>query len=61
MLYILIKCIHGKITNSIIPKDIQERLKEKQRGHYRTKRSLEENFFYDISRSEYTKILFQSI
>lgn len=58
--YPLLKVIWGENWLEIIPPDIKEKLEQKEvRGHPRAKRPPDINIFYDISRSEYGKILFQ--
>jgi hypothetical protein len=58
--FVVIRAIWGEKFEDIIPPDIRKDLnKIEARGHPRTKRLPDINFFYDISRSEYSKILFQ--
>jgi GTPase SAR1 family protein/uncharacterized protein YbcI len=58
--FTIIRAIWGDEMVKIIPSDMRGNLsKIDSRGHPRTKRPLEQNFFYDLSRSEYGKILFQ--
>lgn len=60
ILYVVIRSLWGEDWRKIIPMDILDKLLIiEKRGHPRTKRSLDVNFLYDISRSEYSKILFQ--
>jgi len=58
--YAIFRTIWGEESVKILPTDIQEKLSTiRYRGHRRAKRDAYENFFYDINRSEYSKILFQ--
>lgn len=56
----VIRTIWGEKWSSIVPSDISEKLSKLEiKGHPRAKRALDTNFFYDLSRSEYGKIIFQ--
>jgi len=58
--YIALLCAFGPKLLSMLPNDIKEKLKGELRGHPRAKRPLDQNFFYDLSRSEYSKIVFNT-
>lgn len=58
--YPSMRAIWGNDALYKIPLDLQQKIKAVSgRGHPRTKRTTDPNFFYDISRSEYTKIMFK--
>jgi hypothetical protein len=58
--YPSMRAIWGVDTMNKIPMDLQQKIKAvSDRGHPRTKRTTDPNFLYDISRSEYTKIMFK--
>lgn len=60
-IYPCLRAIWGSKVMSLIPSDVVTKIKNvPNRGHPRTKRSNDVNFFYDISRSEYSKILFSN-
>ncbi|MHB8397139.1 MAG: AAA family ATPase [Thermoplasmataceae archaeon] len=60
VIYPSMRVIWGKDAINKVPFDILQKLKTlPERGHPRTKRPSDPNFLYDISRSEYTKILFK--
>ena len=59
VVYPCIRVIWGKETLKVLPSDIASKINElPNRGHPRAKRPNDVNFFYDISRSEYSKVLF---
>ncbi len=58
IVYPALRCAAAFRAPGLIPSDVRERLAKPLRGHPRTKRSPDENFFYDVSRSEYSKIIF---
>jgi hypothetical protein len=54
-----IRVTSGSDAESILPPDIRGSMaKQSSRGHPRAKRTSDSNFFYQLSRSEYAKILF---
>lgn len=56
----VIRTMWGDSYAEMIPQDITEKLPQvEERGHPRVRRARYANFFFDISRSEYAKILFQ--
>lgn len=59
VVYSCMRAIWGNEASRILPSDISAKIKDlPTRGHPRTKRPNDVNFFYDISRSEYSKVLF---
>lgn len=59
VVYPFIRAMWGEETLKVLPSDISLKIKElPNRGHPRTKRLNYDNFLYDISRSEYSKVLF---
>jgi hypothetical protein len=56
--FIIIKSIWAEDWKIVMPEDLKN-INLESRGHPRTRRSPDANFFYDISRSEYSKIIFQ--
>lgn len=58
VVHVALRCAVGGRVLSLIPPDIRDHLKEPPRGHARAKRESERNFLYDISRSEYSKVIF---
>ena len=58
VLHAALRCARGPKFISMLPPDIQEKLKGDKRGHPRTKRGMDQNFLYDLSRSEYAKVMF---
>lgn len=59
-IYPTMRVIWGKDAIFKLPEDIQHKIKElPERGHPRTKRPSDPNFLYDISRSEYSKVVFK--
>ena len=59
VVYPCMRAIWGDDALKVLPSDIFTRIKDlPTRGHPRTKRPNDVNFFYDISRSEYSKVLF---
>lgn len=59
-LYIMLRCAYGPRIISFLPEDIREKVTWTTRGHPRAKRVPDENFLYNVSRSEYSKIMFLS-
>lgn len=58
--YPALRALWGDKAISRIPKDVQEAIaKVPQRGHPRAKREADSNFLYDVSRSQYSKIIFE--
>lgn len=58
--YPSMRCIWGKEAINKVPPDVLNNIKKvPKRGHPRTRRVSDPNFLYDVSRSEYTKILFK--
>ena len=59
VVYPCMRALWGNEALKVFPSDISAKIKElPNRGHPRTKRPNDVNFFYDISRSEYSKVLF---
>ena len=58
VVFTVARCATGEDLSPLLPSDI---LKETTliRGHPRTKRGPDENFLYSLSRSEYSKVIFQ--
>ena len=62
IIYPCLRAVWGNEVIKIIPSDVANKINNlPNRGHPRTKRSNDVNFFYDISRSEYPKILFSNL
>ncbi len=59
MVYCELRFVRGNKLTTLLPKDIQEKLKLPPRGHVMIKRFHDDNFFYHLSRSEYSKVIFQ--
>ncbi|MGC8483898.1 MAG: hypothetical protein ACP5OE_09685, partial [Thermodesulfobium sp.] len=60
-IYPCLRTIWGSEIINVIPSDIINKINVlPDRGHPRTKRPNDVNFFYDVSRSEYSKILFSN-
>jgi hypothetical protein len=64
ILFVALRCFKGEGYLSILPPDIGQDPSESgvpnlPRGHRRTIRNKDANFLYDISRSEYSKIIFK--
>ena len=58
VVYPCLRAIWGNEVLKVLPSDISAKIKGlSTRGHPRTKRPNDVNFLYDISRSEYTKVL----
>jgi hypothetical protein len=57
-LFVAMRCAKGDKAPLFLPSDIRQRVKDPPRGHPRARRPSDRNFLYDISRSEYSKILF---
>lgn len=58
-IYPCLRALWGKDAINPLPNDIKENLPKLQnRGTQRTKRDSDDNFFYDMSRSEYVKVIF---
>lgn len=58
--YVAMRCIKGPAYLILLPDDIRGRFKsDVVGGHQRTKRPNDKNVFYDMNRSEYSKVLFQ--
>jgi len=53
-----IRCGVGPRAVSLLPEDIQQKITQ-TKGHPRAKRLPDANFLYNISRSEYAKVMFQ--
>jgi len=61
VVYVALRCAYGNRAVHYLPADIQERLRRLQpRGHPRLQRPADSNFFYDVTRSEYPKIVFNA-
>ena len=59
IIYPCMRVLWGQSAISKLPKDIQGKIEKlPERGHPRTKRKADINFLYDVSRSEYSKIIF---
>lgn len=58
IVYPALRCCFGDRYLSFLPEDIKDRLNQPPRGHPRAKREHEANFLYDISRSDYSKVIF---
>lgn len=60
VVYPCMRAFWGNEVLKVLPPDISAKIKDlPTRGHPRTKRPNDINFFYDISRSEYSKVLFR--
>lgn len=59
VIYPVIRCAKGDRLLSVLPEDMRVNLKREPRGHQRTRRPADTNFLYDISRSEYSKVMFE--
>lgn len=59
--YPFLRVLWGNESIDQLPKDIRTGIEKlSNKGHPRTKRSNDSNFLYDISRSEYSKVLFNN-
>lgn len=59
VIYPCMRAIWGNEVLKVLPSDISIKIQDlPTRGHPRTKRPNDVNFLYDISRSEYSKVLF---
>jgi energy-coupling factor transporter ATP-binding protein EcfA2 len=59
VIYYCMRALWGNNSFQILPDDVRKRIQElPERGHTRTRRDSDINFLYDVSRSEYSKILF---
>jgi hypothetical protein len=52
------RALWGERAQTVLPVDVRDHLKEPRRGHPRAKRPSDRNFLFDVSRSEYSKIIF---
>lgn len=60
-IYVMLRCAYGPKALSFLPEDIRDNIKKSApRGHPRAKRLPDDNFLYNVSRSEYSKIIFYS-
>lgn len=59
IIYLAMRCAAGPSYDLWIPSDIKSKLGAPIRGHHRAQRLSDRNFLFDISRSEYSKVIFQ--
>lgn len=58
VIFAAIRCGLGARSVSLLPDDIKQKITQ-TKGHPRAKRSPDQNFLYNLSRSEYAKVVFQ--
>ena len=59
VVYSCMRALWGQNAINRLPRDIKDKVENlSERGHPRTKRNADINFLYDVSRSEYSKIIF---
>lgn len=59
VVYYCMRALWGDNSFQMLPDDVRKRIQTlPERGHPRTRRESDFNFLYDVSRSEYSKILF---
>jgi len=59
--YVAMRAVWGEEAFDRLPLDVQESVRRlPERGHPRTRRGRDVNFLYDVTRSQYSKILFET-